>query len=657
MPRTIRATDLFDLRFVGTVSASGDDVAYTVTWPDEETDENRSTIHLFDGGSSRQLTDGHRDASLSFSPTGDRLAFLRSEPKSKPKPAIVDVASGEVTMIDGYDEDAVILVEWIDDDRLLVLATRRPAELVGLDADEIARRPLVTDRLDYRFNGRGTTLHARVQVEIVSLGDGSIQRLSTPGIDHGSAAASPDGSAVIVTAASDEDADLTGRSRIWLLPVDGSEPTLLTPTPGSWGDVGFTSDGRPWASGVIDPDRPSLSRPHLLVAGSEPAVLGPYDVNCSAAIGGGAQPRIGSDALYMPGIRGTTVSIDRYDIASGDMSPVASGPFVIRSFDIVDDGERIVAAVNTPTRPTELWEFTPGRDGAATSSRVLVSLNDDLLAELDLAVPEVVSVPSTDGVEVEALLVRPPASAAAEVPGPGLIYIHGGPMSAYTQSFFDEFQMAAADGYTVIAGNPRGSDGYGEEWVSCIAGALGEKDWDDVQALTDHLAALDTVDAERIGIGGGSYGGFMTSWAIGHTDRYQAALVERAVTNWETMAGTSDIGSWFMGMLLDADWHTGLDRLRAMSPMTYADHVRTPTLVLHSEEDWRCPIEQAEQFFAVLRRNRVDATFARFPGENHELSRAGSPKHRVERLRLVHDFYARHLLDRPSHISPRSPTR
>ncbi len=223
-------------------------------------------------------------------------------------------------------------------------------------------------------------------------------------------------------------------------------------------------------------------------------------------------------------------------------------------------------------------------------------------------------------------------------------------MAAYTQSFFDEFQMAAADGYTVIAGNPRGSDGYGDEWISSITGALGQKDWDDVQALTDHLADLDTVDENRIGIGGGSYGGFMASWAIGHTHRYRAALVERAVTNWETMAGTSDIGSWFLPMLVDADWHTGLDALRAMSPMSYADNVATPTLIVHSEEDWRCPIEQGEQFFAVLRRNGVDVTLARFPGENHELSRSGSPQHRVERFRLVHDFYASHLLDRASRI-------
>lgn len=644
MTRSIRATDLFDLRFIGAVSTHDDRVAYTITWPDEETDVARSTLHLLENGESRQLADGHRDLTPSFSPDGTRLAFLRAEPKAKPQPAILTIASGEVAIVPGYEEESVQQIDWVDNERVLVRATLRPEHLRGLDDDEMKRRPLVTTRLDYRFNGLGTTLNARRQVDVVTLADNSIQRLTTPGIDHSAAAASPDGTQVLVVAASDDDADITGRTSVWLLSTVGDEPVLMTSQPGGWQGVGFTSDSRAYATGEIDPLQPNLSRPFLLEPGDVPQVLGPHDVNCSAAIGGGAAARVAPGVIFMPGIRGTTVSIDRYDDSTGAVEPVASGPFVITSFDLIGDGERIIAAVNTSSRPTELWEFVDGQ------STILVSLNDDLLAELDLAVPELISVPSTDGAMVEALLVRPPASTNAVRPGPGLVYIHGGPMSAYTQSFFDEFQMAAADGYTVIAGNPRGSDGYGEEWVSCIAGALGGKDWEDVQALTDHLAGLDTVDENLLGIGGGSYGGFMTSWAIGHTGRYKAALVERAVTNWETMAGTSDIGSWFMDMLLFADWHTGLEKLRELSPMTYADNVRTPTLVVHSEEDWRCPIEQAEQFFSVLRRNGVDVTFARFPGENHELSRAGSPKHRVERLRLVHDFYATHLLDRPSQV-------
>ncbi|MEZ5229511.1 MAG: prolyl oligopeptidase family serine peptidase [Acidimicrobiales bacterium] len=153
----------------------------------------------------------------------------------------------------------------------------------------------------------------------------------------------------------------------------------------------------------------------------------------------------------------------------------------------------------------------------------------------------------------------------------------------------------------------------------------------------------DTVDATRIGMGGGSYGGFMTSWAIGHTDRFAAALVERCVSNWETFAGTSDIGPWFGRRYGGATVESDVESLRRQSPITYAANNSTPTLILHSEQDWRCPPEQAEQLFAAYRRAGVDTTFVRFPGENHELSRSGKPRHRVERFVLIHDFFARHL--------------
>jgi len=255
----------------------------------------------------------------------------------------------------------------------------------------------------------------------------------------------------------------------------------------------------------------------------------------------------------------------------------------------------VVAAITSPTRPADLWQLS-GPEPVR-----LTALNDGLLKELDLSEPETVAVASTDEVAVEAWIHRPPASAPSlGDPGPGLLYIHGGPMTQYGYGFFDEFQMAAAEGFTVIAGNPRGSDGYGEEWARCIIGGLGQRDWDDVMAIADHLAARPDIDENRIGIGGGSYGGFMTAWAIGHTDRFRAALVERAVTNWETFVGTTDI-RFFVAPYLNATVEDDVDAIRHQSPITYAANATTPTLIIHSEEDWRCPIEQGEQLFAALR--------------------------------------------------------
>lgn len=649
----MRADDLFALRSIGAVAltADGSLAAYTVVWPDQETDENRSLLHLFESGESRLLVDTHRMVAPVFSPSGARLAVLHSAEKGEPpRPAIVDVAAGTVTPIEGY-EDGAEQIAWLDEDRVVVRAARRPEDQVGVDKDELARRPRVLRTLDYRFNGRGWTHDRKRQVELVDLADGSITPLTNAEIDHADMSVAPDGSHVLVVADTDEDADLTGCNRIWSVPTDGSAArsagagaTLLTPRPGRWAGCGHALDGRPFGIGIAegtgDPKQVLwLSRPHLLdqTGASEPAVVGPHDVNCAAALGGAAAPVAIDGGLIAAGIRGTTIGVDRYDWNSGELTTIASGPWMSGAMAASADGSRILATVTTPTRPAELW------DVSGEEPSVLVSLNDELLAELDLVEPELVRVPSTDGVEVEALITRPPVSVDVPQPGPGLVYIHGGPLSIYGQNFFDEFQLAAAEGYTVIAGNPRGSDGRGEEWASSIMGDLGNLDWEDVQALTDHLAALPEVDEQRIGIGGGSYGGFMTSWAIGHSDRYKAALVERAVTNWESFAGTSDIGTFFLPIIVHATLEDDVDELRRQSPMAYANNINTPTLILHSEEDWRCPIEQAEQLFAVLRRRGVDVTLARFPGENHELSRSGKPSHRVERMALVHGFFNAHV--------------
>ena len=646
MTRPMRADDLTSLQSIGSIDIhpDGQAVAYTVAWPDAETDENRSTLHLLVDGEQRELAETHRLLAPRFSPDGERIAVLHSPDKGEPnRPAIVEVASGVITDIAGFDDGAEQIV-WLDDARVVVRAARRPADQIDVDKDELARRPRVFTTLDYRFNGRGWTHDRKRQVEIVDLDSGATTRLSNPAIDHSDVAVSPDGLTVLVVSATDPDADLTGGNRVWSVATDGSGSAVLTPQPGRWTSCGFTNDGQPYAIGIDDitgdPKQATwLSRPHLLdpTGAAGPRVVGPHDINCAAALGGAARPVAVDGGLIAAGIRGTTISVDRYDWTSGELRTVAGGPWMSGAMAATADGERILAAVTTPTRPAELWDLS------SDEPFVLVSLNDTLLAELDLAEPELVRVPSTNGVEVEALIIRPPASVRAAQPGPGLVYVHGGPLSIYGHNFFDEFQLAAAEGYTVIAGNPRGSDGRGEEWANCIMGDMGGKDWDDVQALADHLEALPEVDAERIGIGGGSYGGFMASWAIGHTDRFAAALVERAVTNWETMAGTSDIGSFFLPKVVHASLEDGVAELRRQSPMAYANNITTPTLILHSEEDWRCPIEQAEQLFATLRRRGVDVTFARFPGENHELSRSGKPSHRIERFALVHDFFNTHI--------------
>jgi len=667
--RPIQPTDLYRLRAVGGVALHPADgsVVHAITWPDEQSDANRSQLHVqhrdLPGPSSHQITYGHHDSGARFSPSGERLAFVRRTPKEPARLMLLDWADRQITEVATF-ADGMADLAWIDNRRLAVLVPRRPDDQVDVDAEELGRRPRIMTRLNYRFNGRDWTHDRPRQPAVVDLAanpatttylaDGS----EAPGydlvsVDHGAIAVSPDGLMLAVTAASDDDADLTGTNHVWVHQLNGTGPARrLTDPGGIWRALAWHPEGPIVAVGTTDASTHGFSRPHLLDpqrGGSRPSdgaantaarVLGPHDVNANPiiAVTGGLVTVNG--AVLLSGPRQGAVTIDRYHLDDGTITTLGRPDQQILAFDASPDGSRIVASVTSIDRPAELWELTP--DGQTK----LVSLNNDILAELDLATTETVSVTGADGTNVEAFITRPPASVVAATPAtgwPGLVYVHGGPMSQYGYSFFDEFQMAAAEGFVVIAGNPRGSDGYGEAWAQSLVGRLGTIDWDDVTALTDHLAALPEVDGTRLGIGGGSYGGFMASWAIGHTDRYRAALVERAVTSWPSMSGTSDVGPPFVPALTGASVESDLDLLVRQSPLTYAAAITTPTLIIHSEHDWRCPIEQAEQLFAAIRRNGGDATLVRFPGENHELSRGGSPRHRIERLDIVHEFFHRHL--------------
>ena len=233
----------------------------------------------------------------------------------------------------------------------------------------------------------------------------------------------------------------------------------------------------------------------------------------------------------------------------------------------------------------------------------------------------------------------------ADAAWPALLNIHGGPHAQYGHGFFDEFQVYAGAGYGVIYVNPRGSQGYGEAFTRAVIGDWGGGDFADVMAGLDQaLARHAWIDAARLGVMGGSYGGFLTSWIVGHDHRFKAACSERAVNDQYGMFGNSDIGHLFNVIELGGvtPWENMAEYL-ARSPVTYAKDVTTPLLILHSEDDLRCPIEQAEQLFVALKTLGKDVMFVRFPDENHELSRSGKPRHRLERFRFILDWFSRHL--------------
>ncbi|MCL6627863.1 MAG: S9 family peptidase, partial [Alicyclobacillus shizuokensis] len=230
---------------------------------------------------------------------------------------------------------------------------------------------------------------------------------------------------------------------------------------------------------------------------------------------------------------------------------------------------------------------------------------------------------------------------------PVILEIHGGPQTHYGYAMFHEMQWLAAQGYAVVYTNPRGGTSYGQEFVNAVRHHYGEDDAADVlNGLEAALSQFDFLDGERVAVTGGSYGGFMTNWLIGHTQRFFAAVTQRSISNWISFYGCSDIGPLFVESQLGvSDVIAERERLWQMSPLAHAAHIRTPLLILHSENDLRCPMEQAEQLYTTLKRRGAEVELLRIPNASHGLSRGGKPKLRVARLQAIFGFIDAHLPD------------
>ena len=325
--------------------------------------------------------------------------------------------------------------------------------------------------------------------------------------------------------------------------------------------------------------------------------------------------------------------------ADGSAEPdlLLGGEQVVTAYDIVDGV--LVHTATTYGRPSELFV----RDKRVTS------VCDDFVAAADLLDVERFTAKSGDGTDVDAWIVRP-AGFEKGKKYPTLLTIHGGPFSQYGTGYFDEVQVYAGAGYVVLFSNPRGGSGYSEAHGRAIRGPIdgggsgwGGVDYEDLMGVVDTaLEKFDFIDPERLGVMGGSYGGYMTSWIIGHTNRFKAALSERAVNSLVSMYGSSDIG-WVFHQQFGGPMWDNVDEWLRMSPATYARDIETPLLIVHSENDLRCNIEQGELYFNLLRVLGKDVELLRFPAESHELSRSGSPLHRVMRFEAILEWFGRYL--------------
>jgi dipeptidyl aminopeptidase/acylaminoacyl peptidase len=318
---------------------------------------------------------------------------------------------------------------------------------------------------------------------------------------------------------------------------------------------------------------------------------------------------------------------------------VFKGNCHIKGFSINGKTKKIGLVYSDLKTPNEIF-VGPADYGAEKKAKKLTRFSSFIDKDIKLAETREVRFKSFDGTEIQGWLVKPPNFKSSRR-YPAILNIHGGPRAQYAFTFFHEMQYLASKGYIVFYTNPRGGLGRGETWADAITGEWGELDYRDCMAATDYLEKQKFVNPKKLGVTGGSYGGFMTNWIIGHTDRFKAAVTQRSVVNLVSFAGSSDIG---FSLRREFGWPwENEERYKKYSPLTYFKNVKTPVLIIHSENDLRCGIEQAEQMFLMLKALGKKVEFIRFPEEPHGLSRHGRPDRRVARLEWIIKWFKRYM--------------
>ncbi len=617
----------------------GTRVAFVVTRTDLEEDRYVRRIWLWDGETARPLTAGTTDTTPRWSPDGTRLAFLRKGPgdEDRPQVAIMRLDGGEASIVTEF-ELGVSEIAWSPDGtRLAVVAAEWIDEWKDLDGEERGRRPRRLTHLGYRFNDKGWIHDKRSHIRLIDPdGDTDAVCLTSGDFNEGQITWSPDGTEIAFVSARHEERHVDPGSQIWTVPADGGEARARTDV-GTWGMPSYDRAGSLYALGTDDRwAYPGVAPLQRLAPDGPREQITTIDRNLftfSPPLSpGGPQWLDDGTALSTVEDAGRVRIVKIHP--DGSVEDLIGGDRLITGISPRPDGSAAVFTATSPTDPGEVWWWENGEQ------RRLTALNDDFRAETDLSEPQRFVI-DHDGVEVEGWVYLP----EGDEPVPLLFNIHGGPATQYGYGFFDEFQVYTGAGYGVVAINPRGASGYGTDFVRAVVGAWHEEmppDLVDLLAAPDVAAAkFPRLDIGRMGIMGGSYGGFATVRVTAADHRYRSSVAERGLYVWTSFGATSDIGTYFDGMYVKRG--ATRDELWAASPLRHADAITTPTLVLHSETDWRCPIEQGEQLFALLQRNGVESEMLRFPGESHELSRNGKPKHRIERFEAILDWHARHL--------------
>ena len=707
--RNITEKDLFNFVWIGDaqVSPDGARVAFVRVTVNEKKEGYNTSIWIVPTAGNEaphRLTSGERDSSPRWSPDGKYLVFTRATEKDgkpeSPQLFMLSMAGGDAfsftTLPKGAGDP-----RWSPDGKLILFTSssnpddldkqekkkRKEEEAKRAAASEASASPAkdkkaaedkakpaepegeresdihVITRAVYRSNNEGYLDFKRPQhiwiVPAPRNADEKVQpkQLTSGRFDEGSAVWSKDSSQIyFTTLRNDEPYYDLQKTELYSISANGGEPVRLTTVDMNLGDLALSPDGKQVAF-IASAEQPvnSYTQPDLwvldLVKDAKPRNLTEkfdFDVG-SSVFGDNGSPRAGGGNLPIWAPDGKSIienfakegqtNLGSFDVATGAVTEITKGNQAVPRFRPAPDASKLVYLLSTPTRIGDLFWL----DRVSGEARQLTHSNDELFGQLNLTEPEEIRYKSFDGKSIQAWLQKPPGFDPAKK-YPLILNIHGGPHTAYGFIFEHEFQWMAAKGYVVLYPNPRGSTSYGQEFGNVIQFHYPGDDYKDLMFGVDEAIKRGYIDAKKLGVTGGSGGGLLTNWVVGHTDRFAAAVSQRDIASWTDWWYTADF-TLFQPTWFKAPPFQEPEDFKARSPITYINDVKTPSMFILGENDYRTPPGAGgEQMFRALKFRKIPTVMVKFPNETHELSRSGGPWHRVERLQQIVGWFDKWLM-------------
>ena len=620
-------------------------------------DENNYNAHLFhidlESAETTQWTYGNeRVSNPQWSQDGKQIAFLVKR-NEKQQLYILNRRGGEAQEITTLPNGVNSFLWSPCGQKVWITSTvKKGLDITKEEEKEDKKFPkaYVVDKMKYKADGVGLLKQQRyAQIASIDLATKEVKVFTEGDFSHSLQGISHDGKTLVIGVNREENTDDVFRTPLYLVNVDTKEETVLTDEDGYFGGAEFSFDDRYIAFGGSDHTFRNATHGHVYIYDTETKTTQKLTEMLDLPVGDYAVADI-QQGVSAPSVMWTENNDLYFQVSTagdirlyyatldGALYPASPENEHVYGYAIFKNGNRALLTVSNSTFLGELFDF----DITTGERKQLTTFNNAFLNETTLSEPEAISYTSKDGLTVHGWIMKP-AQYTEGGKYPLIVEVHGGPHTLYANTFFHEMQLLAAKGYGVLYVNPRGSHGYSQEFVDGVRGNYGDGDYEDIMAGVDYaLENYAWIDESRLGITGGSYGGFMTNWVVGHTNRFKAAVTQRSISNWISFYGVSDIGYYFSEWQMHADMND-VEKLWHHSPLKYAANVETPLLILHSEHDFRCPIEQAEQLYITLKRMGKEVGFVRFPECDHNLSRTGIPNLRLERLEQITGWFEKYL--------------